>query len=107
MVDSLATGIGENQQRSGAVPTRFELGQNYPNPFNPTTNIQFSIPKAGAYSVRVFNILGQEVAKLFDRNTVPGKYTVTFDAGGLSSGLYIYTLAGNDVRFAKKMMLLR
>ena len=107
MADSLATAIDVRISESGNTANQFVLGQNYPNPFNPTTRIQFSIPKAGSYAVKVFNVLGQEVAKLFDNEIAPGNYAVSFNAGGLSSGLYIYTLVGNDAMAAKKMMVLK
>jgi hypothetical protein len=92
---------------SSQVPTSFQLSQNYPNPFNPTTTIQFSIPKTGRYSIQVFNILGQKVASLFDKETLAGTYRVQFDASRLSSGMYIYTLRGANVNISQKMMLLK
>ncbi len=91
----------------GPVPESFQLSQNYPNPFNPATTIQFSISKAGKYSINVFNVLGQKVANLFDRAVAPGNYSVRFDAAHLSSGMYIYTLTGDGVNISKKMALLK
>jgi hypothetical protein len=88
-------------------PTQFSLSQNYPNPFNPTTTVQFSVQRAGFYSLKVFNVLGQEVADLLDEELLPGSYTVRFDARGLSSGVYLYTLKGGDVNISKKMALLK
>jgi hypothetical protein len=107
MADSLATAIDDRIPGRWNLPNEFSLGQNYPNPFYPTTQIQFSVAKPGSYSVTVFNVLGQEVAKLFAGDLSPGAYAVSFDAGCLSSGLYICTLFGSDARTAKKMMLLR
>jgi hypothetical protein len=107
MADSLATAIGEHFPQRGNTPSEFELGQNYPNPFNPTTSIRYSIPTAGSYSMQVFNVLGQEVARLLNGDVSPGKYAVKFDAGNLSSGLYVYTLVGTNARAVKKMMLLK
>jgi hypothetical protein len=92
---------------SAQVPESFQLLQNYPNPFNPSTLIQFAVPKAGRYSVRVFTVLGQEVANLYDGEAVTGTYSVRFDASNLSSGVYFYTLTGENVSISKKMLLVR
>jgi len=100
LVTGLVTEITE-------IPTEFELAQNYPNPFNPTTRIQFSIPADGIYSLTIYNILGQEVRVLANDQFTPGTYTFTFDASGLSSGVYIYRFAGKNVSITKKMMLLK
>jgi hypothetical protein len=89
------------------LPTGFSLSQNFPNPFNPATTVHFSISKAGTYSLRVFNVLGQEVAELFEKEMLPGSYTVRFDAGGLSSGVYLYTLAGSAMKISRRMALLK
>gem|GEM_PF-6504611 len=92
---------------SDQVPASFQLSQNYPNPFNPTTTIQFSIAKAGSYSLQVYNILGQKVASLLDKEVAPGVYRVQFDASKLSSGMYLYTLTGANLNLTQKMMLLK
>jgi len=89
------------------VATTFSLEQNYPNPFNPTTSIQFAVPSAGKYSLKVFNLLGQEVANLIDQELSTGIFKANFDAGNLSSGIYLYRLSGNNVNITKKMMLLK
>lgn len=89
------------------VPTKFELAQNYPNPFNPSTKIEFSIPKAGLYAIKVFNVLGQEVETIVNQDFIAGKYTFNFDASNLTSGIYFYKLVGNNVSITKKMMLLK
>jgi hypothetical protein len=89
------------------VPSEFFLSQNFPNPFNPATTVQFNIPYAGFYSLRVFNVLGQQVADLFDKEMSPGSYSVRFDAGGLPSGVYLYTLTGSEVMISKKMAVLK
>jgi hypothetical protein len=88
-------------------PVQFSLSQNFQNPFNPTTSLQFSVPKAGTYSLTVFNVLGQKVADLIDKEVSTGTYTVRFDARGLPSGVYIYTLKGSDLTISKKMALLK
>jgi len=85
----------------------FSLLQNYPNPFNPTTIINFSIPNDGFYSLKIYNTLGEEVATLINREISMGNYTAKIEAKNLTSGLYIYRLAGNNVKISKKMILLR
>jgi endo-1,4-beta-xylanase len=70
----------------------FSLGQNYPNPFNPSTRIDFTLPVTGYVSIKVFNILGKEIAVLTDGLNQPGKYTVTFNGSGLAGGIYFYKL---------------
>ncbi|MEE9429462.1 MAG: T9SS type A sorting domain-containing protein [Melioribacteraceae bacterium] len=95
------------------VPTEFELSQNYPNPFNPTTNIKYSIPNVGgnenisSVQLKVFDVLGNEVATLVNKNQEAGSYKVNFDASNLTSGIYFYTLSIGDFLETKKMILLR
>jgi hypothetical protein len=90
-----------------SLPGKFELQQNYPNPFNPSTQINFSIPQAGNVSLKVYNILGQEVATLMDGVKSAQTYNVTFDASKLSSGVYFYTLKFGEQSISKKMLLLK
>jgi hypothetical protein len=92
---------------AGRQPTAFRLEQNYPNPFNPSTNIKYQIPSTSWVSLKVYNVLGQEVATLVDGNVSPGEYTVNFDANRLSSGVYIYKLASGSRVESKKMLLLK
>ena len=88
------------------IPTQYSLNA-YPNPFNPTTKIEFSIPKAGKYTIKVYNTLGQEVSLLVDHELVAGIHSVTFDASGLASGIYICKLSGNNVSLSKKIVLMK
>lgn len=93
------------------LPKEFRLYQNYPNPFNPATNIKFSLPSQAFVSLKVFNILGQEVAVLANEELEGGVHTVNFDADQLSSGIYLYKLSaqsadGNFIE-TKKMLLLK
>lgn len=92
---------------SGDEPVRFELSQNYPNPFNPSTNIQFSLPEAGIAKLSVYNLLGQEVATLLNERMTAGTHAVSFDAGNLASGVYIYRLTSGSFIQTKKMMLIK
>lgn len=98
------TSINNDKQ---TLPNNFELLQNYPNPFNPSTNIEFYIKEEGKYSIKVFNLLGQEVAVLAKGVYTPGNYKVVWDAGKLTSGIYIYQLSGNNVNLNRKMILVK
>ena len=94
--------------QKGNVPLAFELLQNYPNPFNPSTTITFTVPARGHAVVKVFNMLGQEVATVFNGEASAGTYTsVQFNAAGFASGLYIARLEYGGRMQMKKMMLLK
>jgi hypothetical protein len=95
------------QPISSNVPSEFSLQQNYPNPFNPTTNIKFNIPKRDNVTLKVFNILGKEVATLVKENLKAGTYEVKFDGGNLSSGIYFYKLETQSYKETKKMVLIK
>jgi len=77
----------------------YKLEQNYPNPFNPTTTIGFSLKEAGFVSLKVYDLLGREVATLVSETRPAGNYTITFDAAGLGSGVYFYTLTSGGYQF--------
>ena len=88
-------------------PADFKLGQNYPNPFNPVTSIEFAVPSRTNVVLTVFNSLGKEIAVLVNREYSPGNYRVAWDASGLSSGVYFYTMkAGNFIQ-TKKLLLVK
>jgi hypothetical protein len=87
------------------IPDQFSLSQNYPNPFNPTTTINFSIPKSGFVTLKVFDVLGREVSTLVNETRVAGNYSVDFDGSRLSSGVYFYRIQAGDFISIKKMML--
>jgi hypothetical protein len=95
------------------MPRVFSLSQNYPNPFNPTTMISYQIPSHSSVSLRIYDILGKEVATVVNERQEPGTYSVTIDAAryGMSSGLYFYTIdaRGASERFVRvlKMMLVK
>ncbi len=98
-----ATGVEENE----ITPTNFILHQNYPNPFNPSTTISFTIPKSNYVTLKVYDVLGREVAELVNGDLQAGSHSINFDASRLSSGTYFYRLqAGNGVKM-KKMMLIK
>jgi hypothetical protein len=88
-------------------PLTFQLEQNYPNPFNPSTKISFQISQNDFVSLKVYNILGNEVATLVNENKSAGKYEVSFDASSLSSGTYFYKLQTGSFVESKKMILLK
>ena len=92
------------------VPKHFELSQNYPNPFNPTTTIDFTLPADAFVTLKVYNLLGQEVATLLNREDMTeGDNSVEFDASRLSTGVYYYRLVVNDGEFqqVRKMLLMK
>lgn len=88
-------------------PSDYSLSQNYPNPFNPTTTISYSIPKNGLVTLKVYDILGKEVADLVNEMKEPGDYSVTFNAANLPSGIYFYTLTSSNFMATKKLILLK
>jgi hypothetical protein len=89
------------------VPLTYSLDQNYPNPFNPSTTINYSIPVSGRVTLRVFNVLGQEVGTLLNGDQNAGKYQLSFDASRYSSGVYFYRIEAGTFSAVKKMMLLK
>jgi predicted GH43/DUF377 family glycosyl hydrolase len=89
------------------LPNDYVLHQNYPNPFNPTTNIEFSISKSGFVALKVYNILGEEVANLVSEQLTPGKYKYDWDASALASAVYLYRLEAGDYVEVKKMVLMK
>ncbi len=89
------------------TPKEFVLYQNYPNPFNPTTNISYSITKDGLVTLKVYDILGTEVADLVNEVKEAGDFSVTFNASELPSGIYFYTLTSDNFMSTKKLILLK
>jgi hypothetical protein len=95
------------ERPNNTVPEGYSLSQNYPNPFNPTTEIKFSLGKPGFTRVKVFSVLGAEVATLVNQQLTAGNHSVIFDASKLAAGTYVYELHSNGVRLTKKMSLLK
>ena len=89
------------------IPAEFDLQQNYPNPFNPSTQIQYSLAENGVVNLSIFNMLGQKVAELVNSTQEAGNYRVTWNAGALSSGVYIYRLSTKSNTITKRMMLIK
>lgn len=89
------------------TPTQFSLNQNYPNPFNPITKISYSIPSNGFVTLKIYDILGREIALLVDKEQTVGFYSVEFNANNFPSGIYIYVLKSGKQISSKKMVLLK
>jgi hypothetical protein len=89
------------------IIAKFNLDQNYPNPFNPLTTIEFTLPKSEHVELKVYNILGKEVATLVSNKLNQGNHTYTFDSKNLASGIYYYQLVAGDFREVKKMILIK
>ncbi len=89
------------------IPVRYTLEQNYPNPFNPATTIRYSVPRAAVVSLKIYNVLGQEVATLINQRQAGGSYSVSFNASRFASGVYFYRLSAGDFSSVKKMLLLK
>jgi hypothetical protein len=83
------------------------LEQNYPNPFNPTTQIKYGLPKSGHVTLKLYDLAGREVITLVDQFQAAGEFTVTFNAAGLSTGIYFYRLNVGDYSEVKRMTLLK
>ena len=107
-IDSVLTGkLTVGVQTAPQSPQKFQLQNNYPNPFNPSTVINYTIAKAGNVTLKVYNLLGQEVATLVNGFQTANTYNVDFNASGLSSGVYIYELRSGSNVIAKKMVLMK
>jgi hypothetical protein len=89
------------------IPIAFSFDQNYPNPFNPATTITYAVPQNSFISLRVFDILGNEVQTLVNETKSAGTYTVSFDAASVPSGVYFYSLEAGNFISTKKMVLIK
>ena len=90
-----------------AISQRFSLSQNHPNPFNPVTTISYSLPVSGDVTLIIYNLLGEEIARLIDGFQQAGEYRLTWNASNASSGIYVYRLSAADFTETKKMVLLK
>ena len=108
-IDDITSGgpTGTGSQPISLVPDKFELMQNYPNPFNPVTKINFSIPKNGFVTLKIYDVLGKEVAALVNTELNAGVYNYDFNASALASGMYFYRLETNGFTDTKRMMLIK
>jgi len=94
-------------ENSEILPAEYFLSQNYPNPFNPSTTIEFTIPQKEFVSLVIYDVLGNEVATLINKEKAPGSYEVLFDAAEFGSGVYIYSLKAGSFAQTKKMILMK
>jgi uncharacterized protein YdeI (BOF family) len=100
-------GLSTSTSESLYLPIKYDLAQNYPNPFNPTTTIRFDLPESANVSIRVYNLLGQEVAVLANSMYQAGRHTIDFNASSLASGMYIYRLESEAYTMSRKFMLIK
>jgi hypothetical protein len=98
--------IGNADGNEGAI-TSFRLEQNYPNPFNPSTRIQYAVSSTQQVTLKVYDVLGNEIATLVNEEKSTGAHSVDFDASNIPSGVYFYTLNAGSFSQTKKMLLLR
>jgi len=89
------------------VPAQYTLEQNYPNPFNPATTIRFQIPKSEFVTLKIYNLLGEEVATLLSNQLISGFHSADWDASRMASGVYFYRLEAGSYSSVKKMLLLK
>jgi len=101
------SGLSGIEELNNGIPAIYSLEQNYPNPFNPSTKIKFSLPNEQNVSLKVYNVLGQEVVTLVNRQMKAGSYQYEFNASKLSSGVYFYTLKAGSFTSVKKMLFLK
>jgi hypothetical protein len=93
--------------KDGPRPTAVTLGQNYPNPFNPSTNISFTTTRRGNVSMKLYDLLGSEVATIVDKTLDAGTHAITYNASGLRSGVYIYRLEAEGKVFSRRMVVMK
>jgi hypothetical protein len=96
-----------NNVEMGPEPVTWALKQNYPNPFNPSTTIRYNIPRQSFVTLKIFDLLGREVATLVNDMKRAGTHSVKWDASRLSSGVYFYTITAGTYRETKRMILMK
>lgn len=99
--------VATSSEHISKLPSSIHLDQNFPNPFNPSTTISYSLPEAAEVSIKIYNMLGVEVATIEKGFKTSGGHTFTFDASNLSSGIYIYRLVAGNISLTKRMTLLK
>jgi len=100
-------GITGVKNENNTNPTKYALKPNYPNPFNPSTTIEFSLPKSEFVTLKIYNLLGQEVTTLVSDNLAPGVYKYTWEAGSLASGVYMYNIQAGAYQQVRKMIYMK
>lgn len=106
-IHMIVSDITEIGGEAGLQPEKFRLYQNYPNPFNPTTTIEFDVPHTEFVTLKIFNILGEEVSALVSKRLAAGNYKYEWDSSKLASGVYLYRLEAGDYVASKKMVLMK
>ena len=96
----------KSEVKSEQIKT-YELGNNYPNPFNPNTTISYQVPGKVKVVIKIFDILGKEIATLVDEEQEAGKYKVNFNGGKFASGVYVYRMTAGEFMMSKKMILVK
>ena len=104
---NISIGTTDAERTGSEIPESFSLSQNYPNPFNPSTKIEFSVPRASQVNLKVYNVLGKEIATLVNKYLETGNYKVNFSGADLPSGIYIYKFNSGSFSDIKKMILLK
>ncbi len=104
---TLERGVVTSSETGPELARQVELNQNYPNPFNPATNISYTLPQQTDVNLRVYDMIGREVAVLVEQQQAAGSYTISFDASSLSSGMYLYRLETGSTSITRKMMLIK
>ena len=103
-ISEMITGVTGNHDN---LPANYSLQQNYPNPFNPSTTIKYSVPKTSLVTIKVYNVLGKEIATLVNEEKSAGNYSVQFTGSKLSSGVYFYRMQADSFVQTKKLLLLK
>jgi len=106
-VDTVTPVEEEEEVASGTTPQNFALHQNYPNPFNPVTTIKYALARSGEVALAIYNLRGEEVARLVEGEQAAGEYQVIWDASNVASGIYFYRLQAGEFVETRKMVLLR
>lgn len=107
LADTLLRGQVVSVNEPGTLPTTYELYQNYPNPFNPATAIRYQLPVSAFVTLKVYDIVGREVATLVSDPQEPGTYTIEWDAREIASGVYFYRMQADGFTATRKLILLR
>ena len=107
ILDYLYSEVSAIRNDYSELPAEFVLFQNYPNPFNPNTSIEYLVPSSELVNLKIFDILGNEISTLVNEVKQAGKYSITFNAADLPSGLYVYRIQAGDFNQSKKMLLLK
>ncbi len=105
--ESLLALVGIKSMPIATIPLEYSLSQNYPNPFNPSTTIEFTLPKSAFVTLKVYNLLGEEIATLVSEDLSAGKYKYLWDATRLASGVYFYRLHAGEFKQTKKLILMK